>query len=144
MIYDNTGYRRPSKNVFVHGLYGSIISNENGFFTNDPSSYLDSIGLLHGHRLLKLFLGAPLVLDDKIKGSLAVANREGGYNCEQQKDLELSRQRLCRLFIEKGWKMSVNWQKKHCVFLRKNLPRLSQTIQPPARLPVSKVGVFWT
>jgi len=31
----------------------------------------------------------PLVLDGKIKGLLAVSNREGGYNCEQQKDLKV-------------------------------------------------------
>ena len=30
----------------------------------------------------------PLILDDQIKGLLAVANRDGGYSHEQQADLE--------------------------------------------------------
>ena len=89
LMYDKTGHRRPSGNFVVHGLYGSIISNENGFFTNDPPSHPNSIGLPHGHPLLTSFLGVPLVLDGKIKGLLAVSNREGGYNCEQQKDLKV-------------------------------------------------------
>ncbi len=89
LMYDKTGHRRPSGNFVLHGLYGSIINNENGFFTNDPSSHPDNICLPHGHPLLKSFLGVPLVLDGKIKGLLAVANREGGYNCEQQKDLKV-------------------------------------------------------
>jgi hypothetical protein len=53
LMYDKTGHRRPSGNFVVHGLYGSIISNENGFFTNDPPSHPNSIGLPHGHPLLK-------------------------------------------------------------------------------------------
>jgi len=69
-------------------LYSNIINREKSFFTNYPLSHPDSIGLPHGHPLIKSFLGVPLVLDGKIRGLLAVANRESGYNYEQQKDLE--------------------------------------------------------
>ena len=88
LMYDKTGHRRPPGNFVVHGLYGSIISSEKGFFTNDPPSHPDSIGILHGHPLLTSFLGVPLVLDGKIMGMIGVANREGGYSHEQQEDLE--------------------------------------------------------
>ena len=61
LMYDKTGHRRPPGNFVVHGLYGSIINSEKGFFTNDLQSHTDSIGVPHGHPLLKSFLGVPLV-----------------------------------------------------------------------------------
>ena len=87
-MYDKTGHLRPPSVFAVHGLYGSVINNEKGFFTNDPLSHPDSIGLPYGHPPITSFLGVPLVQDGKTMGLIAVANREGGYSCEQQKDLE--------------------------------------------------------
>ncbi len=88
LMYDKTGHRRPPSDFVVHGLYGSVIINEKSFFTNDPQSHSDSIGVPHGHPPLTSFLGVPLILDGKTVGLIAVANREGGYTCEQQEDLE--------------------------------------------------------
>ena len=88
LMYDKTGHRRPPENFVVHGLYGSIINSEKSFFTNYPLSHPDSIGVPQGHPMLTSFLGVPLVLDGKIMGMLGVANRESGYSCEQQTDLE--------------------------------------------------------
>ena len=88
LVYDKTGHRRPRGNFDVHGLYGSVINSEKSFFTNDPQSHSDSIGVLHGHPPITSFLGVPLVLDGKTMGMIGVANREGGYSCEQQEDLE--------------------------------------------------------
>jgi len=88
-MYDKTGHRRPPSVFAVHGLYGSVIHNEKGFFTNDPPSHPDSIGIPDGHPPLTSFLGVPLVQDGKTIGVIAVANREGGcYSFEQQEDLE--------------------------------------------------------
>ncbi|MHB8101147.1 MAG: PAS domain S-box protein [Methanosarcina sp.] len=88
LMYDKTGHRRPLGNFDVHGLYGSIINSEKSFFTNDPQSHSDSIGVPHGHPPITSFIGVPLVLDGKMMGMIGVANREGGYSCEQQEDLE--------------------------------------------------------
>jgi GAF domain-containing protein len=88
LMYDKTGHRRPPGNFVVPGLYGSIIDSEKSFFTNDPLSHPDSIGVPQGHPTLTLFLGVPLILDKKIVGILGVANRDGGYSSEQQEDLE--------------------------------------------------------
>lgn len=87
-MYDKTGHRRPPGDFLLHGLYGRVIDSGNSFFTNDPSSHPDSIGLPEGHLPLTSFLGAPLILDGKTMGILAVANREDGYSLEQQEDLE--------------------------------------------------------
>lgn len=88
LMYDKIGHRRPPSVFAVHGLYGSVISNEKSFFTNNPSSHPDSIGLPQGHPPITSFLGAPLVQGEKTVGLIAVANRKGGYNFEQQEDLE--------------------------------------------------------
>jgi PAS domain S-box-containing protein len=87
-MYDKTGHRSPPENLVVHGLYGSVIDNGNGFFTNKPLSHPDSIGLPFGHPPINSFLGVPLVLDGKTMGVIAVADREGGYSYEHQGDLE--------------------------------------------------------
>ncbi|AAM03995.1 TPA: PAS domain S-box protein [Methanosarcina acetivorans] len=87
-MYDKTGHLHPQSDFAVHGLYGIVINNDKGFFTNDPQSHPDSRGLPEGHPPIRSFLGVPLVQDGKTIGLIAVANREGGYSCEQQEDLE--------------------------------------------------------
>ena len=87
-MYDRKGHRRPPGNFVLHGLYGHIVDSGKGFFTNDPSSHPDSIGLPEGHPPITSFLGVPLALDGKTVGMISVANREGGYRREQQEDLE--------------------------------------------------------
>jgi PAS domain S-box-containing protein len=59
-----------------------------GFYTNDPSSHPDSLGLPSGHPSLISLLGVPLLEEGKAVGMLAVANREGGYSGEQLEALE--------------------------------------------------------
>jgi len=87
-MYDKTGHRRPPSVFAVHGLYGNVINNEKGFFTNDPQSHPDSVGIPEGHPPITSFLGVPLVQNGKTVGLIAVANRENGYSCEQLEDLE--------------------------------------------------------
>jgi hypothetical protein len=70
MMYDKTGHRRPPGNLVLHGLYGIVINSEKSFFTNDPLSHPDSIGVPPGHPVLTSFLGVPLILDWKIVGML--------------------------------------------------------------------------
>jgi len=88
LMYDKTGHRRSQSDFVVHGLYGGVIINEKSFFTNDPPSHPDSIGVPPGHPPLTSFLGVPLVLNGKTVGLIAVANRESGYSCDQLEDLE--------------------------------------------------------
>ena len=88
LMNDETGHYRPPGNFVLHGLYGHVVNSAKGFFTNDPQLYPCSIGVPPVHPSLMSFLGVPLIQDGKPIGVLAVANREGGYSCEQQKDLE--------------------------------------------------------
>ncbi|MGB9927006.1 MAG: PAS domain S-box protein [Methanosarcina sp.] len=88
LMYDRAGHRNMAENFGLQGLYGSVIRSGKSFFTNNPPSHPDSIGLPEGHPPLTSFLGVPFILNGKAKGILAVVNREGGYTREQQEDLE--------------------------------------------------------
>lgn len=89
LMHDKIGHHRPPGNFVLHGLYGRVINSGKSFFTNDPASHPDSIGLPQGHPQLTSFLGVPLILNNgRTMGMLAVANRKGGYSREQQEDLE--------------------------------------------------------
>lgn len=72
----------------IHGIYGRVLRDGKGFYTNDPPSHPDSIGLPKGHPPLTSFLGVPLVRDGVTVGMIAVANREGGYGDEHLHALE--------------------------------------------------------
>ncbi|OEU41627.1 hypothetical protein BGV40_13935, partial [Methanosarcina sp. Ant1] len=88
LMYDKAGNPRPLGDFALHGVYGHVVDSGKSFFTNDPPLHPDSSGLPHVHQLLMSFLGVPLLSNGKTIGLIAVANREGGYSCEQQEDLE--------------------------------------------------------
>ncbi len=87
-MYDRKGHRFSLENFVLQGLYDNVLDSGKGFFTSYPPSHPFSVGVPHGHPPLTSSLGVPLVLDGKTFGLIVVANREGGYSCEQQEDLE--------------------------------------------------------
>ena len=84
MAIPSDGHRTPPFGFIVHGIYGRVIQDGKGFFTNDPNTHPDRIGLPPGHPPLTAFLGVPLCYGERITGMVAVGNREGGY---RQQDL---------------------------------------------------------
>jgi len=85
---DSTGHRRSPGNFKIHGIYGRVLKDGKGFFTNDPASHPDRIGSLPGHPPLASFLGAPLLSEDRVIGMIAVGNRKAGYGTPQLEALE--------------------------------------------------------
>ncbi len=85
---DPAAERKPPSSFAIHGIYGKAIQDGRGFFTNEPASHPDRVGLPEGHPPLTAFLGVPLVRDGKTVGMLALGNREGGYNNEQLEAME--------------------------------------------------------
>jgi len=79
------GERRVPTGFAIHGIYGRVLLDGKGFYTNDPHSHPERIGLPDGHPPLKAFLGVPLVRAEKTIGMIAVGNRDGGY---RPRDLE--------------------------------------------------------
>ncbi|HEY6871215.1 MAG TPA: GAF domain-containing protein [Geobacteraceae bacterium] len=82
-MYDREGRRRPPGNFHIHGVYGRVLLDGKGFFTNDPASHPDSIGMPDGHPPLTAFLGVPLFNEGRTIGMIAVGNREGGYGHDE-------------------------------------------------------------
>ena len=100
-IIDPGGHLRPPGNFKMHGLYGRVISDGRGLFTNDPANHPDSIGLPENHPPLTSFLGVPLIREGKVIGMLAVGNREGGYTQAEQDTLEALAPPIVEAFTRK-------------------------------------------
>ena len=87
-MIDQSGHRRPPGDFQIHGIYSRVLKDGKGFFTNDPATHRDRIGLPNGHPPLTAFLGVPLILDKRTIGMIAVGSRDGGYSGEEQESLE--------------------------------------------------------
>ena len=83
-MYDQTGHRRPPGEFAIHGIYGRVlVDGGNAFWTNQPGSHPDSVGLPEGHALVESFLGVPLIAGGQVLGMIGLANREGGFTDDQ-------------------------------------------------------------
>lgn len=82
------GHRAMPTELKVNGIYGRVLRDGKGFFTNDPSSHPDSIGFPPEHPGVESFLGVPLVRDGRIVGVVCMGNREGGYTSAELESLE--------------------------------------------------------
>ncbi len=98
---DQTGHRKPPTEFRIHGIYGRVLRDGKPFFTNDPSSHPDSIGLPEGHPTLTAFLGAPLVHEGKTIGIFGLGNREGGYRPENLEDIEALSHSIVQVLMRK-------------------------------------------
>ena len=97
----STANRRLATSLKIHGLYGKVITDSRGFYTNDPPSHPDSIGLPVGHSPLTAFLGVPLTHLGNIIGMVALGNREGGYDDEDLMALEALAPAIVQAFMRK-------------------------------------------
>lgn len=111
---DSSGHGKRSmpSGFRIQGVYGRVVIDGVGFFTNDPAAHPDSVGAPEGHPELRAFLGVPLVQGGSTIGILALANRPGGYRAA---DLDAARaltgpivQALMRRRIELALRESEN------------------------------------
>ncbi len=85
----------------IHGIYGRVLLDGKGFYTNDPASHPDRVGMPEGHPPLTAFLGVPLKQDGKTIGMIAVGNREGGYRPQDLEALEALAAAVVQVFMRK-------------------------------------------
>ena len=85
---DKAGHRRQPSDFIIDGLYGRVLLDGKGFFSNDPAMHPSSIGTPEGHPHLTAFLGVPLTHAGKVIGIIAMANREDGYRAQELQSLE--------------------------------------------------------
>ena len=72
----------------IHGIYGRVLKDGKGFFTNDPASHSDCFGLPPSNPPIEAFLGVPLKRDGTIVGIIGLGNRCGGYSQQELEALE--------------------------------------------------------
>ena len=80
----------------IRGIWGRVLDDGKGLFTNDPANHPDSVGLPEGHPPLTAFLGAPLKRKDRVVGMISMGNKTGGYD---ERDLE-ALESLCLAIVE--------------------------------------------
>ena len=95
------GHGKAAAGFKIHGIYGRVLLDGKGLYTNDPSSHPDSIGLPEGHPPLTAFLGAPLIHDGRTIGMVSVGNREGGYRDEDLEALEAITPAIVQAFMRR-------------------------------------------
>ncbi len=95
------GHRIVPVGFKIHGLYGRVILDEKGFFTNDVTSHPDSIGTPPGHPEVTAFLGVPLVHAGKTIGMIGLGNRKGGYRPEDLETTEALAPAIVQVFRDK-------------------------------------------
>lgn len=110
LMNGKTGHHFSLENFVPCDLFGGELGSRKGFFTNDPASHPYRIGVPDSHPPLTSSLCVPLIQDGRTIGLIVVANREGGYSCEQQEDLEALApavvQVLQRMRAENEWKQA--------------------------------------
>jgi PAS domain S-box-containing protein len=85
----------------IHGIYGRVLLDGKGFYTNEPASHPDCIGTPEGHPPLTAFMGVPLKQDGKTLGMIAVGNREGRYRPQDLEALEALAAAVVQVFMRK-------------------------------------------
>ena len=100
-IIDPSGHRKPLGYFKIHGIYGRVISDAKGLFTNNPAHHPASIGLPDGHPPIECFLGVPLHYEGRTIGMIALGNRSGGYSPVEQQALEALAPAIVEAFMRK-------------------------------------------
>ncbi|MDI6644320.1 MAG: PAS domain S-box protein [Methanobacteriaceae archaeon] len=72
----------------IRGYWARAIKNDESVIVNDPVSDPERLGEPEGHPRITSFLGVPLKQEGKTVGMIALANKESGYNKEDQNAIE--------------------------------------------------------
>ncbi|TRX01161.1 sensor domain-containing diguanylate cyclase [Candidatus Methylobacter oryzae] len=83
-------------NMVFRGFWGHPVTTGESIIVNEPDQHPQSVGRPEGHPPLTAFLGVPMKHNGKVVGMFALANKEGGYDEEDVKCVEL----LAMSFVE--------------------------------------------
>jgi len=83
-------------NMKIRGLWAEALKDGKTHLINSPNNHPARIGVPAGHPEIKNLLVVPLKHGDKPTGVLALANKDGGYDKDDQKSVEA----LATAFIE--------------------------------------------
>ncbi|MBW2038431.1 MAG: PAS domain S-box protein [Deltaproteobacteria bacterium] len=72
----------------IRGIWGRVLKDEQSLIVNDPASHPDRVGIPEGHPPVTSFLGVPLKHAGKTIGMIGLANKESGYDLDDQQAVE--------------------------------------------------------
>lgn len=84
-----TNKTRLIMNMVFRGFWGMPVTTGESIIVNAPDQHPQSVGRPEGHPPLTAFLGVPMKHNGKVIGMFALANKEGGYDEEDVKNIEL-------------------------------------------------------
>ena len=87
---------RLTTNMIIRGIDRSVLREGKSRIVNDPASHPDRVGTPKGHPPITSFLGVPLKYTQKTIGMIGLANKEGGYDSQDQQAIEA----LSAAFVE--------------------------------------------
>jgi signal transduction histidine kinase len=70
-------------------VFGVVVLTGEAHLSNDVAHDALHVGTPHGHPPVRTFLGIPLVFGAEVLGMLGVANRQGGYDWQQERLLSV-------------------------------------------------------
>lgn len=91
-----TNKTRLIMNMVFRGFWGLPVTTGESIIVNAPDQHPLSVGRPEGHPPLTAFLGVPMKHNGKVVGMFALANKEGGYDQEDVRNIEL----LSMSFVE--------------------------------------------
>lgn len=130
---DQLENRHLPSGCHTQGIFGRVLLDGKGFFTNAPGSHPDSIGTPQGHPPLQSFLGVPLIQSSKTIGMIALGNREGGYGQAELDALEFLVPSIVLAFQHKRSEKALKESERESRSLAESMPQIVWVTQPDGR-----------
>lgn len=128
-----SGRRALPVGLAIHGVYGRVVLDGKGLFTNAPGSHPDSVGTPPGHPRLTAFLGMPLVHAGAILGMIGLGNRVGGYGPEQLKAVEALAPVIAQAILGKRTEMALRESEARFRTIFRDAPAGMLVLSPEGR-----------
>jgi len=102
------------KNMPVRGIDRSVLKDGKSRIVtpNEMTTHPDRVGMPQGHPPISCFLGVPFKQEGKATGMVGLANKEGGYNREDQEAVEALSVAFYEALVKKRMEIAVerrNW-----------------------------------
>src|ERR1700716_3978147 len=89
-VPDDQSFYAPFRTIPVRpSVFGVVVLTGQPHLSNDVAHDALHVGTPRGHPPVRTFLGAPLLFGSEVLGMLGVANRQGGYDRQQERLLSV-------------------------------------------------------